>query len=849
MEDAPEMIAALVTILTEHGPLADGDIAEHLRVAGVTDPDSVIDDLLDECGCPVAELPDGRWVWLPTLLAGRVFTHRLTAAEITHDLLHVTPDLDPVTELCQHSQYQQLSDGAPVQSVLPDFDWVLLEQRGIPEDVIDDSGALLLPPGTLTGLGVTAGDLVGLRLSDDGLALEPVSATTDTTAGSRLAAVLDADEPTYLNSAVWAVCAADPTLFTMPVAPLGEIADRQGLSRDGEQLAPEGFDFARWHFEGRCMRLAARYGLEDDDAFALTTLIEVHGLMARALDAADDNTAPDDGAVTDGESVDQPGGTYAEILGELGAVLAHPLLAEILMEETTRSGRQGAAALGLFAETLEPKVPRAARVATRWLRAVACERLGDIAGAEHELLAAEAMDPDWPLPLFDLARIASDRGDAETGLDLLRRAGADSDHPLVHLLEQHRAQPRNDVGRNEPCWCGSGRKYKKCHLGNEQLALTERVGWLYAKAQQHVVLGEWRGLLAAVGYERSRYDEQERDDLLAAALADPLAVDAVLFEGTAFEDFLELRGELLPDDERLLAQQWLLVRRSVFDVEQVQPGHSITVRDVRTGDVHEVIERTASRMLQPGQLICARVVPTDDDVVEFFGGIEPVALHQRGPLIELLDSEPDPVELVAFLTRRFAPPTLVNTEGDPMVLCEARVRVSTPIAVAAELDECYERTEDDPPRWIEFVTTDGQQRVRAGLGLDGDTATVETNSEARMDRVLGVLHGIDPALEVLEETRTPMSDLRQAAAMGATAALPEPDDPELLALMEKMIREHEERWLDESIPALDGATPRHAADDPTRRGDLIKLLDTFPSGAAAGRGMDADRLRAALGLA
>jgi hypothetical protein len=39
-----------------------------------------------------------------------------------------------------------------------------------------------------------------------------------------------------------------------------------------------------------------------------------------------------------------------------------------------------------------------------------------------------------------------------------------------------------------------------------------------------------------------------------------------------------------------------------------------------------------------------------------------------------------------------------------------------------------------------------------------------------------------------------------------------------------------------------------AADDPTRRADLVKLLASFPSGAAACGGMDADRLRAALGL-
>ena len=195
------------------------------------------------------------------------------------------------------------------------------------------------------------------------------------------------------------------------------------------------------------------------------------------------------------------------------------------------------------------------------------------------------------------------------------------------------------------------------------------MGWLYAKAHQHLLRGEWLGLLGEAGYERARYTEDRVDELLSAAVADPLAIDTVLFEGGAFKEFLAWRGELLPDDERVLAQQWLGVQRSVYDVEQVRPGRDVTVRDVRTGDVHEVTEVTASRTLQPGQLICAHVLPTGDGF-QFFGGIEPVALHERGPLIELLDDEPDPAELVAFLSRRFAPPRLVNTEGDPMTFCE-----------------------------------------------------------------------------------------------------------------------------------------------------------------------------------
>ena len=49
---------------------------------------------------------------------------------------------------------------------------------------------------------------------------------------------------------------------------------------------------------------------------------------------------------------------------------------------------------------------------------------------------------------------------------------------------------------------------------------------------------------------------------------------------------------------------------------------------------------------------------------QFFGGAEPVAPHERDPLIALLDSGPDEVTLVAQLSRRFAPPTETGTEGD-----------------------------------------------------------------------------------------------------------------------------------------------------------------------------------------
>ena len=68
------------------------------------------------------------------------------------------------------------------------------------------------------------------------------------------------------------------------------------------------------------------------------------------------------------------------------------------------------------------------------------------------------------------------------------------------------------------------------------------------------------------------------------------------------------------------------------------------------------------------------------------------------------------------------------------------------------------------------------------------------------------------------------------------------------AALEEMARRYEAAWLHEPIPALAGHTPRECANDPSRRPDLIRLLDSFPQDTGQPGTMSPARLRAALGL-
>ena len=74
-------------------------------------------------------------------------------------------------------------------------------------------------------------------------------------------------------------------------------------------------------------------------------------------------------------------------------------------------------------------------------------------------------------------------------------------------------------------------------------------------------------------------------------------------------------------------------------------------------------------------------------------------------------------------------------------------------------------------------------------------------------------------------------------------------DPAMRQVLADFVGEHERRWLDESIPALGGRTPREAARDPVGREELEHLLDSFPQPGPDDVGaMNLQRLRDALGL-
>ena len=181
-----------------------------------------------------------------------------------------------------------------------------------------------------------------------------------------------------------------------------------------------------------------------------------------------------------------------------------------------------------------------------------------------------------------------------------------------------------------------------------------------------------------------------------------------------------------------------------------------------------------------------------------------------------------------------------------------------PDAVAAWLDGRLVRHDDDAMTrtWHELVDAPGGSSIRASVTVEADELTLFTMSEERFDALLDALLEARPEVEILEQQRRTADDLADSGSVSSRAGSrassmidPNDADPELAAALQDYIRGYEQRWLDESIPALGGVTPREAAADPTRRDDLVRLLDSFPADDGSPGQMSATRLRADLGLA
>jgi hypothetical protein len=888
--DDSELRDEIQALLQRLGPLAPNAILQ-----AIDDPQVELGDVIeavteapeDPAAFYAFPLRDGRYCDLDHLIDGMILTHRLTDEERQTQELAVAPDLGLVMLVSPDGQTFPLTDGGEA-TYLGGADHRLAGPAGWLPDTpaleltIDDGRIVLTGRDDVPDVDETVADR-----------LDEVLAEADVDGHA-----LDSVELLYEARARY------PLLLSTPQAPIGDLLADLGLhlthrgivERDDGPFADGHddtfFDDEPFDDEGPIASLADHlsddHGFDDEEVETFLglyrTVLEVTNTVLRAslarLSVALGRDGVDEEDLLGLEVPDDPEDAVAfdEVVeaalaradldtarGHLGALLDDQDLVDAILEDIVGTDTIAAGCVLALADHLAPDLrDRQARATVAWLRARCLELVADDhVDVERALRTTVELDPDNAQAAFELASYLSLRGEAGASLNLLRRIEGPDVEEKIALLSRFTTPGPASAGRNDPCPCGSGRKHKVCCQARNGWPLQERIPWVWDKVLTYLGSASAHELVSPIVQAIDDAGGPEGTGHLAAT-------NITLFEGGLISELCDRRGSLLPADELELLRSWAEVRAAAYELVDADPDDRLTLLDLSTGDRVSFVDHQMAANLDVGAAFVAWIVPYPDGPAPNYGVISQPAGHRQG-LLDLLDQDPTAGDLIAWYRSLMAPPRLSTTAGDPMEAITKVYAVPDVEAARTALTPPLEEDEGEADRLIAFEERDGQRWLRGSVVLDDPPGhlTVSTTSAVRAAWFADLVDAEVEGAELVDEERVPADDPSRLFRDGpfgeggdpgegvpsGTLDLDAMDPADRAALEEQLgafMREHEDRWLDEEIPALGGVTPRNAAEDPTRRADLEELLREMEGLAEGwsgpGRPMDAGRLRRLLGM-
>jgi len=414
------------------------------------------------------------------------------------------------------------------------------------------------------------------------------------------------------------------------------------------------------------------------------------------------------------------------------------------------------------------------------------------------------------------------------------------------------------IGRNDPCPCGSGRKYKKCCL-----AASAQASGAYTKAESE---SAW----AALGRFVSRAEFAGARAVAEASFFAPLdralpdeprrvlvAESRLFFEGwflcdfvfqdgrTAVDLFLAREGARLRSGERRYLERARLAHLRPYEVVGIKPDESLDLLDLWTGQRVQVEERLGTHQLAQWDILAARILLGVGDRPVIDGSAYVYPVDARTDILKVLRrgyrklkrAAPD-LDLATFFKRMGRvfyllwlqhvalrpPPRMVTPEGDAIVLSRVVFDVKDREAVAAALAgrPDLERQRDASYLWLQDAA-----EQRRGLGrvvLERHRLVFEATSRPRAERGRAMIEAL--AGSAVTYRATSYEDVGQAAKRRPAPTRTAPEIPldVQASIVGQFYEEHYRKWLDEPVPALDGRTPREAAGLKSAHPQLISLI-------------------------
>jgi hypothetical protein len=303
------------------------------------------------------------------------------------------------------------------------------------------------------------------------------------------------------------------------------------------------------------------------------------------------------------------------------------------------------------------------------------------------------------------------------------------------------------IGRNDPCPCGSGKKYKRCCLAKQAqpsqalyyLRLSEAHNRLidrlipyatriFGKEAVLVAMDEfllWPEAEDVIGEEAfDRFGQlfwpwflfNWENDSSDAEMKMPGP------EGrTVAELYAEEHRDRLDPLEHKLIESINRKPYSFWEVLDVDRGKGMRLQDVLTGGQIEVQERSGSEYLQPGDLLFGRAVLVDGVGMIIGLGTTIIPPRRKPEILQLrkklrgdsasvaddslFEWDTEIREVYLDIDQRLqAPPQLCNTDGDPLEFHRLIYEISS-------AEEAFERL-------CGLCVTEGAEELRADARLD-----------------------------------------------------------------------------------------------------------------------------------
>jgi hypothetical protein len=421
----------------------------------------------------------------------------------------------------------------------------------------------------------------------------------------------------------------------------------------------------------------------------------------------------------------------------------------------------------------------------------------------------------------------------------------------------------NIIGRNDPCPCGSGKKYKKCCLNKTY----NEVG------KEDSIRG--RLVEDLLRFFKNKYEHRLEDaeflfwdDFIPEEHLDGIALEVayqnfwewIVFDHmidvdndkTLIDLYMENNKKLSLDEHKVLTMMKNSVI-SLYEVQEVFPEKGLLLKDLMMGGEYDVREKSATRSVRKWDIFATRLLLVDGQYI-MSGSVFPYSIRMKQKILDdimdeyreyqeefpdgtmdiFLKESGDIFNFYWYFPIQNPPPplNLLTSSGEPMLFSKAFFEVKDKDAVRTGLAKIkgFEQNQDeDDYIWYDKRDNDGDAIVLGRVEIKRDKLIFECPSKERLTRGKklmlealsdAVVHKIDTFQDPMEA----MKSYKERSTDEPANELPMDIQQQIYT---KFMQKHSEKWLGEKIPALNGKTPMQAVKTEDSRKKVIELLKSI----------------------